>query len=595
MASKHRKRNRAGRRVATVGVATATVTALTVGAGPLPQANSAVLPDGATPVDATAAAAGLVGVLTGNLAPLAQAAPTALAATPGSPGLPPMPLAPGAPDPASIPDLTFGLGTQGYNLFQSVGASLESGLLNTFNLAGLLQALGLDPTEAINTALGNLLTQGLSSIPIDVSSVPVLGSILTGAGITNVAALLELVGLNLSDPLNLAGVPTPGINVITAGAPFTLLKFLGVDLGWVPGFPNSVADEINNTPYLDVGALGVLTTLLASYPVPPLKNAAANATLQTLIGTVKLLPGGDLNAVDLRVPVVAGFGLGAFAAGMAYPQVVADLPNQPGGANYTGDSPLLGSLTVLPLVLLRNPGRANGGLFARFYPEAALLGIDTITPDTEVSSSTNPNNTVNTPVGTTGIVLGGANLVPVKVDGTVEYDPLSDVPAWPNPVSLANSVAALLFPTYILRGVTADSLTEVVDGQLDPQLAAALGNTTGPLALNLYLTVPVNDALPLLESRVHRRPAQRRRRGTGIRSHPRSGRCHHAVRDAAVGRRLGAGPRRPPCPTRLGHPNRDRPGVGQRYARRQPAGDTGQAARPRLPPRSDEQRAQPPD
>src|SRR4029078_8377989 len=30
-------------------------------------------------------------------------------------------------------------------------------------------------------------------------------------------------------------------------------------------------------------------------------------------------------------------------------------------------------------------------------------------------------------------------------------------------------------------------------------LAAALGNTTGPLALNLYLTVPVNDALPLLE------------------------------------------------------------------------------------------------
>ena len=39
----------------------------------------------------------------------------------------------------------------------------------------------------------------------------------------------------------------------------------------------------------------------------------------------------------------------------------------------------------------------------------------------------------------------------------------------------------------------------VVDGQVTPQLDAALGNTTGPLALNLYLTVPVNDALPLLE------------------------------------------------------------------------------------------------
>ena len=102
-------------------------------------------------------------------------------------------------------------------------------------------------------------------------------------------------------------------------------------------------------------------------------------------------------------------------------------------------------------------------------------------------------------IGNTGIALGAANLIPIKVDGTVEYDPLSDFPAWPNPVSLANSGAALLFPTYILRGVTAASLTEVVDGQLTPQLNDALANTDGPLALNLYLTVPVNDALPLLE------------------------------------------------------------------------------------------------
>jgi hypothetical protein len=198
------------------------------------------------------------------------------------------------------------------------------------------------------------------------------------------------------------------------------------------------------------------------------------------------------------VPIVLGFGLGAFAAGMAYPQVVADLPNQPGGKDYTGTSPLAGSITILPMILLRNPGRANGGLFARFYPEAALLGINTVTPDTEVSSSTNPNNALNIPVGNTGIVLGGANLIPIKVDGTVEYDPLSDFPAWPNPFSLANSAAAFAFPTYILRGVTADSLT-TVEGQATSQLGDALGNTTGPLALNLYLTVPVNDALPLLE------------------------------------------------------------------------------------------------
>jgi hypothetical protein len=506
MASKKRKRVHSIKRIAIASIATATVSALMVGTAPPQTANAAAAPvggastvPGANTITLAALNDALAVILASNLRSNALAAPAALASTSGSPGLPPMALAPGAPDPASIPDLTFGLGPRGYDLFQSVGAALESGFLNNVNLSGVLQALGYDPETAINTALGNLLVQTLTGVTVDPSSIPVLGSILAGAGYTNVAALLDLIGFNLADPFNLAGAPTPGLNIITAGPPFSLLKFLGVDLGWTPGFPNSVADEINNTPYLDVGALSVLETLLAAYPVPPLSNTIPRATLQTLIATVKALPGGDLNAVDVRVPVVLGFGLGAFAAGMAYPQVVAQLPFQPGGAQYTGDSPLLGSLTILPMILLRNPGRANGGLFARFYPEAALLGIDTITPDTEVSSSVNPNNPINIPVGNTGIVLGGANLVPIKVDATVEYDPLSDVPAWPNPVSLANSAAALFFPTYILRGVTDASLTQVVDGQLKPQLAQALGNTSGPLALNLYLTVPVNNALPLLE------------------------------------------------------------------------------------------------
>jgi hypothetical protein len=483
MASNHRKRSRTAKRAATVGVATATVTALTIGSAPPPQANSVAVPTRgalAMPVALTAAAAGLI---------------SAMAATPATPGFPAMPLASGAPDPASIPDLSFGLGTEGYDLVQSLGAALESGVLDNVNLSGLLQYLGYDPTSAINTALGTVLTSALAGVPIDLSGIPVLGAGLSAAGINNVAALLSLLGFNLADPLNLAGVPTPGINIITAGPLFSVLKFAGVDLGWVPGLPNSVADEINGTPYLDVSALGVLDTLIPLIP-NTLKNLPVITALKIVQGTLQAT--GDLNVIDARVPVVVGFGIGAFAAGAAYQQVVADLPNQPGGANYTGTSPLAGSLTILPLILLRNPGRANGGLFARFYPEAALLGIDTITPDTEVTSSTSGGG-LNTPVGTTGIILGGANLVPIKVDGTVEYDALSDFPAWPNPAALANSAAALFFPTYILRGVTAASLTEVVNGQVTPQLAAALGNTTGPLALNLYLTVPVNGALPLLE------------------------------------------------------------------------------------------------
>jgi len=454
MASKHRKRTRMATRFATAGMATATMSALVISAAPPPMANAA--------------------------------------STVGAPGLPPMQLAPGAPDPASIPDLTFGFGGRTYDSFQALGAALETALLNNINLSGVLANLGYDPETAINDALGNALVNALTGVTINTGSIPVLGPVLTSAGITNVAALLDLLGFNLLDPLNLSGTAL-GVNVITAGPPFSLLKFLGIDLGWVPGFPNSVADEVNGTPYLGISPLAVLQALKAN---PLVSGLQKTLILDPLIATVSGVLG-NASVVDVRVPVVLGFGLGAFAAGMAYPQIVADLANQPGGANNVGVDPLLGSLTILPMILLRNPGRANGGLFARAYPLAGLFGVDVVTPDTAVSSSSDGTG-LSIPIGTTGIVLGSANLVPVKVDATAEYDPLSDVPAWPNPVALLNSGAALLFPTYLLRGITAASLTEVLTNQLTPQLAAALAGG-GPLALNLYLTVPVNDALPLLE------------------------------------------------------------------------------------------------
>lgn len=462
MMSRRMKRLGRAKRAAATTVAAATAGALVIGAAPLPPANSISR----------------------------QVALTAT--TSGAPGLPPMELAPGAPDPASIPDLTFGLGPRGYEAFQTYGAQLQTALLNNVNLSGALERLlGFDPETAINTALGNALVSALTGVTLPVGDVPVIGGVLTNAGVTNVQALLTLLGVDLSDPLGLSG-PTPGLNIITAGPPFSLLKFLGIDLGWVPGFPNSVADEINGTQYLGISPVALLQTLKDM----PGVTEADKLLLDPLIVTAQGIFGNS-SAVDVRVPIVLGFGLGAFAAGMAYPQVVADLANQPGGAQAT-DSPLAGSLTILPMILLRNPGRANGGLFARFYPQAGLLGIDTVTPDTEVTSSSNGTG-LSIPIGNTGIVIGDANLIPIKVDGTVEYDPLSDVPAWPNPVSLANSLAALAFPTYILRGVDAASITEVLDGQLKPQIAAALADTSGPLALNLYLTVPVNNALPLLE------------------------------------------------------------------------------------------------
>jgi hypothetical protein len=413
------------------------------------------------------------------------------------------------PEPDEIPDLTGGLGTAGYDLSQAIAAAILQAITNNINLVALARAAGMDPASLLQSLPPNLLRGVLDAIPIDLSPLltnlvgldaasGVLGPALSalgitdGAGFTTVTKLLDLLGLDLSDPLNLSNLDVPGLNLITTGPPFTLLKLLGLDVGWVPGLPNSVAAEVNNTKYLPLGVNGLLTTVLDRLTILNLGNPLLN--LSGLVGlldnVVKTIPA-RLDLIDIRVPIVVGFGMGAFAAGAAYPKIVQDLQYQPGGAKSPtpGDDPLLGSLTILPMLLLRNPGRANGGLFARAYPFARMFGIDTVTPDTEVTSSG------GIPILGTGLSLGGANLIPIKVDATVEYDMLSDFAAWPNPFSLANNLMGFLLPTYILRGVDTSRLTPQLTTQLK-DILARIG--TDPLALNLYLTLPANS-LPLLE------------------------------------------------------------------------------------------------
>jgi hypothetical protein len=413
------------------------------------------------------------------------------------------------PEPDKIPDLTGGLGTAGYDFSQAIAAAILKAIMNNINLMALARAAGMDPESFLMSLPPGVLLGVLDAVPLDLS--PLLGNLLgldaangillpalealgitDGAGITTVNKLLGLLGIDLSDPLNLSNLDVPGLNLITTGGPFTLLKLLGLDLGWVPALPNSVAEEVNNTEYLPIGVNGLLTTVLDRLKLLNLDNPLLD--LGGLVGlldnVVNTIPA-RLDVVDLRVPIVVGFGMGAFAAGAAYPKIVQDLQYQPGGAKSPtkATDPLLGSITILPMLLLRNPGRANGGLFARAYPFARLFGIDTVTPDTEVTSSG------GIPILGTGLSLGGANLIPIKVDATVEYDLLSDFAAWPNPFSIANNLMGFLLPTYILRGVDMSRLTP----QLSTQLTDILGKIgTDPLALNLYLTMPANS-LPLLE------------------------------------------------------------------------------------------------
>ena len=411
------------------------------------------------------------------------------------------------PKPGVWPDITGGLGNAAYNLAQNGIDALAPAIVQALSAAGGFSGLNL--TNLLNQLPKNLLTQVLNALPIQLG--PLLSAalpgllqplvapleallqtlgLMDGQGNIRLGGLLGILGINPDNLLDLSGLANPlGVNIITAGPVFSLLKIAGVDLGWTPGTANAVANEIINTPYLPVNALKLLNNVLGA-------AGPAGDALRLVINSVNavLTPLGlsldKFDVIDVRVPITVGFGLGAFSAGQAYSKVLADLRNQPGGTAYAGPNPLLGSLTVLPLILLNNLGRANGGMLARFYPIGDLLGINLITPDVAAA------NSGGIPLLSTGLGIGGANLLPIKVDATLEYQPFSDLAAWPNPFSLANNLVAGTLPTYLLRGISTNTLLNQITTQLGNLTGGLLGGNA--LAVNVYLTVPTRT-LPFME------------------------------------------------------------------------------------------------
>ena len=296
--------------------------------------------------------------------------------------------------------------------------------------------------------------------------------------------------LSLTAPSGSSFPDVPGLNLITTGPLFGLLSLFGIDYGRVPALPSSIADEIEGTPFATANFPGIGSYLSATQEAL-VKAAltpiliAAGVPLRKVGPDITAILGPIPNLAAVRVIPVVGVGLGAFAAGQAYQQVADDFDDQPIEAGG-----VLGSYTILPLILVFNPGRANGGPLARAYPVFRLFGIDTVTPETHVQS------VGGIPVDNTGISPGGDNLIPIKLDIGIQNFPASDFAAWPNPVTLANNGAALLFPTYIIRGFDEDAVEDSLEDQLEAQLPGALASR--PLALNFYLTVPIKGA-PVLE------------------------------------------------------------------------------------------------
>ncbi|MDZ7883391.1 MAG: hypothetical protein U5N53_11000 [Mycobacterium sp.] len=276
-----------------------------------------------------------------------------------------------------------------------------------------------------------------------------------------------VAGLNYRINVPFVGTVTIPIGSALQSAISPLIGNLAGQLN--DGLSGSVAELVDGVVETGTGSIG-------------------DALNEAVTGAIDAIP--DQEIASVRIPIVIGSGIGAFSAGAAYRDVLAQLSSQPGGVDYVGESPLLGSLTILPAILLNNAGRANGGIMARFADLFAMFGIDAVTPDVAISSSG------GTPIGDTGLALGGANLVPVKIDATVEYQLMSDFAAWANPVTLLNNVVAGLLPTYMLRGVDVAGAA----GQLTSELEELVGSLADQNAAdtNIYLTVRANS-LPMLE------------------------------------------------------------------------------------------------
>lgn len=325
-------------------------------------------------------------------------------------------------------------------------ANLAAALADSLADGSLAADLGTVLTPALNNIVNQIVDNATDTLEAD------LRSSIEGA----------LSGLNF----NVLGVSVPAGNLLF-GALSPLIGDLADNLnGQVSG---NVAELVDGVVESGTGSIG-------------------DALNDAVTGAIDAIP--DQEIASVRIPIVIGTGMGAFSAGAAYRDVLAQLSSQPGGVDYAGENPLLGSLTILPAILLNNAGRANGGIMARFADLFAMLGIDAVTPDVAISSSG------GTPIGDTGLALGGANLVPVKIDATVEYQLMSDFAAWANPVTLVNNMVAGLLPTYMLRGLDVTAAAGQLTTELEEMVASLADQNAADT--NIYLTVRANS-LPMLE------------------------------------------------------------------------------------------------
>lgn len=152
---------------------------------------------------------------------------------------------------------------------------------------------------------------------------------------------------------------------------------------------------------------------------------------------------------------------------LVYPGMPVDPETgQPTYPSYTEVPGGVIDITLITMVLLRNPGRPNGGLYARFAPiYQEVTGINPVSPErTDVLYGLPPDTIAKLANGDTSgvklddlknlqVILNDANgkpmVITIKADATWEYDLLSDAPVTANPIAWANSaMSSMMVLTY---------------------------------------------------------------------------------------------------------------------------------------------------
>ncbi|MGK2879939.1 MAG: hypothetical protein ACSLE6_03790 [Mycobacterium sp.] len=353
-------------------------------------------------------------------------------------------------------------------------------------------------TTGLPLRLLDLIGQGLTpdDLPIDVTAIEFLTALNPQAFYNAVNGTPFGAEVSVDNPLG-GVLPPVVLNPLLHLLSELALEQLNLDIAFD-------GDNINLGVGLPLRAIVITSFGFASYTTMDTYRKLAESTLTGLPPATGYDPVEQAGDFEPVVVDLADLGLGDLGGilellGIDVSQDIASV-----------DLPSIPNITVLLLALIRDPGRPNGGIGARFAPLFGLFGVDTVTPD--VAPVWPDGFELTEPItvgGDCGALLcvgttwnGGAALIPLHVNVGWEYDPVSDFPATANPFSIVNSLMAGAFPTYILRAPEVDRLLGQVAGEVVVDLLAALNPTATDEdiedALNIYLTLG-SGALPMLE------------------------------------------------------------------------------------------------